>query len=127
MPSKDRITANLPSRDFGATADFYARLGFAVGFRNENWMMLQRGALEVEFFPHPELDPGTSWFSACVRVDDLDGLRGVWQGAGLPADDRSIPRMTDVFKLPYAPRMFALVDPDGSLLRILDNGDRDGW
>lgn len=118
----DRITANLPSRDFAATVDFYARLGFGVEFRDEGWLILSRGPLVIEFFPHPELDPKESWFSACIRVDDIDGLLAEWQGAGLPGDRTSIPRLTGTFKLENAPRMFALVDPDGSLLRCLENG-----
>lgn len=119
----DRITANLPSRDFGATVVFYGALGFDVGFRNESWMILERGPLEIEFFLHPTVDPLNSWFSACVRVDDLDGLRADWRGAGLPSDPTATPRLTDIFTLPDAPRMSVLVDPDGSLLRVLDNGD----
>jgi len=61
----DRITANLPSRDFIATKAFYRRLGFRI----------------------------------------------------------AIPRLTGIFKLQGAPRMFALVDEDGALLRVLDNKD----
>ncbi len=119
----DRIIANLPSRDFAATVDFYGALGFDAGFRNEGWLILDRGPLEIEFFPHRDLDPRSSWFSACVRVDDLDGLFAMWRAAGLPTDGTAIPRLTDIVELPNAPRMFALVDPDGSLLRVLDNGD----
>ena len=68
----DVITANLPARDFCETAAFYERLGFEVEFRDEGWMILSRGPLEIEFFPHPGLDPAASWFSACVRVADVD-------------------------------------------------------
>lgn len=119
----DRITANLPSRDFAATAAFYARLGFGEVFRDRGWMILARGPLVLEFFPHPGLDPKASWFSACIRVDDPDALLAEWRGAGLPGDDRAIPRLTGFFKPGSAPRMFALVDPDGSLLRVIDNAD----
>jgi hypothetical protein len=119
----DRITANLPSRDFAATVGFYGALGFDVQFQNEGWLILSRGPLVIEFFPHPTVNPLTSWFSACVRVDDLDGLLSAWRGAGLPSDPKATPRLTEVFKQPGVPRMFALVDPDGSLLRVLDNGD----
>ncbi len=119
----DRITANLPARDFAATSAFYGRLGFAEGFRDEGWMILRRGGLVLEFFPHPGLDPKASWFSACLRVDDPDALLAEWRGAGLPADRASIPRLTGFFKHGQAPRMFALVDPDGSLLRVIDNRD----
>jgi hypothetical protein len=119
----DRITANLPSRDFAATAAFYGKLGFTEVFRNDGWMILHRGPLVVEFFPHPTVDPLTSWFSACVRVDDLDALWQEWGSVGLPTAHTATPRLTAAFKLPDAPRMFALVDEDGSLLRVLDNGD----
>lgn len=66
----DRITANLPSRDFAATAAFYARLGFEVAYRDDGWMIVERG--------HAALVPQESCFSACVRVRDLDGLFAQW-------------------------------------------------
>ncbi len=118
----DRITANLPARDFDATIAFYGKLGFSAGFHDDGWLILNRGALELEFFPHPGLVPRDSWFSACIRVDDLEGLLASWRKAGLPGDDRSVPRLTGIVKHPGVPRMFALVDPDGSLLRVLENG-----
>lgn len=47
----DRATPNLPSSDLGRTAAFYGSLGFAVGFRDDGWMILERGALTIEFLP----------------------------------------------------------------------------
>ncbi len=124
----DRVTANLPSRDFSETEAFYAPLGFARVFRNEGWMILRRegakGPLELEFFAHPGLDPAESWFSACIRVDDPDSLLAEWQAAGVDQTPGAIPRLTGMFKLEETPRMFALIDRDGSLLRVLDNLDR---
>ena len=119
----DRITANLPSRDFAATEAFYARLGFRTNFRDDGWMILQRGGFVLEFFPHPEVDKWSSWFSACIRSDDVAGLLADWQQAGLSSDHQQIPRLTGIFKHGNAPRMFALVDEDGSLLRVIDNRD----
>lgn len=119
----DRITANLPSRDFAATEAFYHRLGFATGFRDASWMILRRGALELEFFPHPEIDKAKSWFSACIRVDDADALLADWQKLGIASEPQQIPRLTGFYKPGAAPRMFAMVDEDGSLLRVIDNGD----
>ena len=119
----DRITANLPSRDFAATEAFYHRLGFRTDFRDDGWMILRRGALELEFFPHPGVDKWSSWFSACIRVDEVEALLAEWQQVGLSDDRNAIPRLTGIFKLQGAPRMFALVDEDGSLLRVLDNKD----
>lgn len=114
----DRITANLPSRDLDRTAAFYETLGFRVGFKDEGWMILTRGPLEIEFFPL-QLDPWRSCFSACLRVGDLDTLYEAFQRAGLSSDPRRIPRLTPP-EVQHGLRMFALVDPDGSLLRCID-------
>jgi catechol 2,3-dioxygenase-like lactoylglutathione lyase family enzyme len=111
------ITANLPARDFEATAAFYKRLGFQIDFKDEGWMILSRGTLEIEFFPHPDLSPRDSWFSACVRVSDVDALYKSWSEAGLP--DHGIPRLTAPRDEDSGLRMFALVDPNGSLLRCM--------
>ncbi|GGL57393.1 bleomycin resistance protein [Wenxinia marina] len=114
-----RATPNLPSRDFAATADFYARLGFETRFRSDGWMILGRGDVEVEFFHHPGLDPRSSWFSACLRTLDLDALYAEFRTAGLTDDSRAIPRLTPPVEQPRVPRYFALVDRDGSLWRCL--------
>lgn len=118
----DRVTANLPSRDLDRTAAFYEALGFRVELQDEGWMILRRGALEIEFFPLDH-DPWQSCFSACFRVDDLDALYQAFQEAGLPSDCRRIPRLTPP-EVQHGLRMFALVDPDGSLLRCIDNRGR---
>jgi catechol 2,3-dioxygenase-like lactoylglutathione lyase family enzyme len=114
----DRITANLPARDFNETAAFYQRLGFEVDFRDDGWMMMSRGPLDLEFFSYPDLDPFQSSFSACVRVAALDALYSEWSTLALPT--QSIPRLQGP---PWAItddlRMFALIDPNGSLLRCL--------
>ena len=113
----DRVTANLPARSFDETERFWSSLGFACTYHDEEWMILARGSLEIEFFPHPELDPAESWFSACVRVADVDALHGAWSAADLPKE--GIPRMTAPRDESFGFRMFALVDPNGSLLRCL--------
>lgn len=60
----DYATPNLPSRDLGRTAAFYGRLGFDVGFKDEGWMILSRGSLQIEFFPF-KIDPRRSIASCC--------------------------------------------------------------
>ncbi len=113
----DRITANLPARDFDATEHFYARLGFTSAFKDTAWMILRRGPLELEFFPYPDLDPATSSFGACVRVDDVDALHAAWVSANVAPE--GIPRLTPPRNEPWGLRQANLVDLDGSLLRIL--------
>lgn len=114
------ITANLPSRDFAETRRFYETLGFTAVHESADWMILDCGGARVEFFPHPRLDPANSWFSACLRVRDLVTLHDSWSGLGLPGATGSIPRLTSPFTQPGAPRMFTLVDLDGSLWRVME-------
>ncbi|MEZ5997017.1 MAG: bleomycin resistance protein [Hyphomonadaceae bacterium] len=117
----DRVTANLPSRDLDKTAAFYEALGFQVRFKDDGWMILDRGPLELEFFPMPKLKPEESWFSACFRVDDLDALYADFRAAGLSGDCRDAPRLTPPKTESFGLRLFALVDLDGSLIRCIDN------
>ncbi|WP_216825861.1 bleomycin resistance protein [Sulfitobacter sp. SK012] len=121
MTKPDRITANLPSRDFQRTCDFYALLGFNVIYRDTSWLILARGTLELEFFHHPDLKPEDSWFSACIRVDDLDGLRAKWAALNLPDDPMGRPRSLTMIDDGGPIRFFALIDRDGSLLRCMGN------
>ncbi len=114
---RERITANLPARSLDATQAFFGRLGFETEFRDDSWLILRRGPLELEVFPHTDLDPATSAASACVRVADVDRLHEDWSRAGLPAE--GIPRMTVPRDEGFGFRMFAIVDPDGNLLRCL--------
>ncbi len=119
----DRITANLPSRDFDQTVAFYGRLGFEVLYRDAGWLILRRGTLELEFFLHPDLDPFQSWHSACIRVDDLKALQAEWQALDLPQDPMGRDRDLTIIEDGGPLRFFALIDCDGSLLRCLENGD----
>ena len=68
----DRAVPNLPSREFEATIEFYGRFGFVQHFRDDSWLIPRRGAVQLEFFPLPELDPRTSSFMCSIRVADLD-------------------------------------------------------
>lgn len=117
----DHATPNLPSRDFDATSQFYAALGFEEGWRDDGWMIMERGDLTLEFFPHPDLDPSTSWFSCCLRVDDLDGLYAACVAAGLPETTRGHPRLHPPKVEDWGGRVGALIDPDGTLLRLIEN------
>ena len=125
---KNRITANLPALDFYNTFLFYRDLGFSVCFQDTNWMILKRmlsegnseETLEIEFFLHPTLNPKTSCFSACIRLDSivlLDSLHETWSSISLP--EKGIPRISSPVNESYGFRIFTLVDPNGSLLRCL--------
>lgn len=117
----DHATPNLPSRDFEVTSGFYGELGFEEGWRDDGWMILSRGALTLEFFPHPELKPSESWFSCCLRIDDLTAFYQVCIEAGVPQTCSGHPRILPPQKEDSGLTIAALIDPDGTLLRMIQN------
>ena len=117
----DHATPNLPSPDFEATSRFYAALGFDESWRDENWMILRRGDLMVEFFPFSDLDPYSSSFSCCLRLDDLDWFYAVCREAGLPEARAGIPRLAPPRVEASGLRIAYLVDPHGTLVRLVQN------
>ena len=117
----DRATPNLPSRDFAATAAFYVALGFETGWRDAGWMILRRGDLQLEFFPYPDLDPLQSSFGCCLRLDDLDGFYATCKAAGLPEARSGQPRLNPPRREAWGGVVGDLVDPDGTLLRLVQN------
>ncbi len=120
----DFATPNLPSRDFDATEAFYAPLGFERTFRADFWLILKRDGVQLEFFPWPELDPASSNFGCCIRLDDLDAILRPIEAAGVPVgNDKGIPRLTPPRREASGLTIAYLVDPDGSLLRLIANPD----
>jgi catechol 2,3-dioxygenase-like lactoylglutathione lyase family enzyme len=117
----DRATPNLPSRDFEATARFYGALGFVEQWRDEEWMILRRGDVTLEFFPHPQIDPLTSWFSCCLRLDDLGQFYAACKATGLPETTIGQPRLHPPREEQWGGRVAALIDPDGTLLRLIQS------
>lgn len=118
----DHATPNLPSRDFDATARFYAALGFEPTWKDGGWMILKRGGLTLEFFPYPDLDPATSSFSCCLRLDDLDGFYAVCKATGVSEKSTGWPRLHPPRLEHSGLRIGALIDPDCTLVRLIQNG-----
>ncbi len=117
----DHTTPNLPSADFDRTIAFWGALGFEATYRSADWLILERATdapipVTFEFFAGP-IDPATSWHSACWRVDDLDALMASLAAAKLPSS--GIPRLDPPRRIAPDLRMAAIVDPDGSLVRLL--------
>lgn len=117
----DYATPNLPSRNFSKTEEFYSNLGFERVFRDEGWMILRRGGIELEFFPHPDLEPLASWFSCCLRLDDIESFCHSCRVAGIAESDTGYPRLQPLSNREFELRMAALVDLDGTLLRLIQN------
>lgn len=117
----DRATPNLPSRDFDTTAAFFAGVGFASAYRDLGWMILQRGEVTLEFFSFPDLDPATSAFSCCLRLDDVTSFFEECLAAGIPETHRGWPRVHRPALEAVGLVIGALVDPDCTLLRLIQN------
>jgi catechol 2,3-dioxygenase-like lactoylglutathione lyase family enzyme len=118
----DHATPNLPSRDFEATARFYGALGFVESWRDQGWMILRRGALTLEFFPYPDLDPAESSFGCCLRLDELERFYDACKAAGLLEKPTGIPRIVPARAEASGLRIAYMVDLDGSLVRMIQNG-----
>jgi len=114
-------TPNLPSRDFTQTQRFYAALGFTTTWLDEQWLIMVADGMVLEFFPHAELDPYSSGFSCCLRLDDVEAFYHRLQAAGIPEKCTDFPRIHPPKMQLWGVKMGALVDPDGTLLRLIEN------
>lgn len=119
----DRATPNLPSRNFDATETFYSAFGFERTFRDEGWLILVRGGLQLEFFPAPDLDPASGNFMCCLRVADVDELYDAIQRSGVPEATVGAPRLHPVRMQDWGLRAGFLIDPDGTQLTLIEQRD----
>ncbi|HRD71729.1 MAG TPA: VOC family protein [Aquimonas sp.] len=118
MPIADIAIPQLPSRSMVRTIRFYTALGFDVEVvsPHQDYAIGRRGSLEVHFFLHPGLLPRESSFGCYFRVGDVDALYAQFSTVNLP--NAGIPRITTLENKPWGLREFAIVDEDGSLIRI---------
>lgn len=115
----DHATPNLPSRDFAATAEFYGRLSFTEAWHDTGWMILESSGLTLEFFPYPNLDPAGSSFGCRLRLDDVAAFADVALAAGVAEGSVGWPRLHRPRREHWGGLVGALVDPDGTLLRLV--------
>jgi catechol 2,3-dioxygenase-like lactoylglutathione lyase family enzyme len=118
MQQHDLAIPTLPSRSISKTTEFYRRLGFKGGAHqfNSDYGIFLRGEIELHFFAHKELVPSQSFSGCYIRVLDVESIYGVMSAAQLPRV--GIPRIDALEDKPWGIREFAVVDPDGNLLRI---------
>jgi catechol 2,3-dioxygenase-like lactoylglutathione lyase family enzyme len=119
----DRAVPNLPSRDLAITTSFYSAFGFAELHRDDNWLVLRRGALQLEFFLKEDLEPRGHDFACCLRVADLDELYEAVLAAGVPKKRHGLPSVRPIETQPWGQRMSTVLDPDGNLLRMIADAD----
>lgn len=108
----------LPSRAIEDTVAFYSRLGFEGGPHpfNRDYAIMTRQGIEIHFFKHTELDPYGSSAGCYIRVSEVDAFYQTCARQAWPT--QGIPRLDPLENKPWGLREFAVVDPDGSLIRI---------
>jgi catechol 2,3-dioxygenase-like lactoylglutathione lyase family enzyme len=118
MEQDDLAIPTLPCRSVSATTEFYRQLGFQGGAHefNSDYAIFRRGPIELHFFTHKELVPAESSAGCYVRVSDVQSIYEACSARGLPS--RGLPRMNPLEDKPWGLREFAILDPDGNLLRI---------
>ena len=118
MQQYDLAIPTLPSRSVSNTVAFYKRLGFEGGVHefNNSYAILCRGAVELHFFTYEELVPAESSAGCYIRVLDVEKIYRECLSIQLPK--LGIPRMEPLENKPWGLREFAIIDPDGNLLRI---------
>ncbi|MGZ2411982.1 catechol 2,3-dioxygenase-like lactoylglutathione lyase family enzyme [Sphingomonas sp. F9_3S_D5_B_2] len=123
MNTSDVATPNLPSRDFENTSRFYRSLGFVETWRDDGWMIMKRGDLLVEFFHHPDFDPSTSAFGSCFRLQDVTAFYQEVLAAGVSEQASGRPSAHPPKRENWGGLVGAVIDPDGSLLRLVQAPD----
>lgn len=117
MQQSDTAIPILPSRSVNDTLTFFRRLGFEGKIHGYgDYAILARETVELHFFTHPELRPAESSAMCYIRVSDVESLYRAFVLAELP--QRGIPRLDALEDKPWGMREFAIIDPDGNLLRI---------
>lgn len=117
----DRAVPNLPSRDFDATIAFYGAFGFELAHRDEGWLVLRRGQLQLEFFAAPDVVPAESPFMCSVRVDDVDELIRRIAESGVGEQAEGFPRLHPARMQPWGQRAGFLIDIDGTQLTLIED------
>lgn len=118
MQQDDLAIPILPSRSVDDTLAFYRRLGFdgTIWGAPYSYAILRRGTVELHFFTHEELRPAESNAGCYIRVSDVESI---YQAFALVELSRTgIPRQDVLEVKPWGMREFAIVDPDGNLIRI---------
>ncbi len=108
----------LPSGDLDDTVDFYTQLGFELGYddrEGDGYVIMGMDGASIHFFFHDSLDATGNESGCYLHVDDADALHARWSALGIGPED--VPRLTELEDKPWGRREFALVDPDGNLIR----------
>ncbi|MEV6397248.1 VOC family protein [Streptomyces sp. NPDC051907] len=115
----------LPCQTLQPVLDFYSALGFEVTFQQKSpnpYAVVERGAIELQFFGLKKYEPEASLSTCYVITDDVDTLYESFR-AGLKAaygkiPSRGLPRIGPLKDMSYGVRQFLMTDPGGNCVRV---------
>lgn len=107
------IHPKLPMRNKAATLDYYLNLGFQQMGRSdyEEYLMLQKDAIEIHFFLFKEIDPKENYGQVYIRTDDIDTLYQIFLDKNIAIHPNGHLQVK-----PWGQKEFALLDLDNNLL-----------
>jgi catechol 2,3-dioxygenase-like lactoylglutathione lyase family enzyme len=109
----DIAIPTLPMRDVRETRAFYEALGFICVHENpppDSFLSMVRDGAMLQFFP-AHVDPRASTHTFQIFVQDLQPIYAAFKSAG-------VANVLPIEKKPWGVEEFALVDPNGTLMRI---------
>ena len=107
----------LPARCLDATTGFYAPLGFETLFREDlpgGYLVLRRDAVTLPFVRQRTRLSGGEPVSFRISVDDVERCHADWRGVLAASAAQRLGELCTT----TAGREFALLDPDGTSLRV---------
>lgn len=84
-------------------------------------MLLNRGDIQLEFFPDRDLDPTTSSCICSIRVQDVDTLYRAIRDSGVDESRVGFPRLMPIELQPWGQRVGYLIDADGTQLNLIED------
>jgi catechol 2,3-dioxygenase-like lactoylglutathione lyase family enzyme len=104
------IHPKLPMRDKTATKKYYIdQLGFEqFGGDYPDYLMVEKGAIQIHFFLFRELDPKENYGQVYIRTDNIEEDYEYVKSSGV--------KVITLETKPWGQKEFAILDPDNNLL-----------
>jgi catechol 2,3-dioxygenase-like lactoylglutathione lyase family enzyme len=111
VPSLSTAVPILPSADLDRSRAFYSFLGFRVLDQSTDYLQVALDGVQLHLYLAADTDPGANPSGWYLRTAHPGELREKWCADGVECPEAQVPRE-------YGPTVFALVDPDGNMLRV---------
>jgi catechol 2,3-dioxygenase-like lactoylglutathione lyase family enzyme len=120
----DRAIAVLPSSDFERSWAFYRYFGFTLVARDEAWLHLRKGSVELDFTLTERTagDRGLVGDRLClVRVADVAAWHAVFAGTRMRWKALGVPSLTAISSAAWGVPAFCITDRDGNLIWVVQD------